>query len=147
MADRPLSLFDPDTLDAQRANRWREPHWDLVRQLIFPGVNIVAIAALLEIAGASPEQVAYFAGPIVVHQLGGDHVPDQLALAIRLDRFDAVREECAAGIIGDLAVPSDLAALLMTASLAAPLATEYADIFTWATHTTVGEARLGSTAG
>jgi len=93
MADRPLSLFDPDTLDAQRANRWREPHWDLVRQLIFPGVNIVAIAALLEIAGASPEQVAYFAGPIVVHQLGGDHVPDQLALAIRLDRFDAVREE------------------------------------------------------
>jgi len=35
----------------------------------------------------------------------------------------------------------------MTASLAAPLATEYADIFTWATHTTVGEARLGSTAG
>jgi hypothetical protein len=129
-------LFDSTAIEAARSRPWEDRQWDAVRDLLARGTSRGAIAALLTLAGAERKQVAYFQGPILVHPPGDADIPERLRRAISLDRFDAVHEECVTGTIGEFAVPSDLAAVLMTASLAAPLSSDYADMFVWATAVT-----------
>lgn len=137
------------TLQILRVMLWMDMRLELV----------VSLATMFE--AFSLEQIRYLTGPKVMCA-PGYHAPEWMDKAIALDRFDAITAEVlkefdveydpAAAMEKyahlQLATPSEIALYLTTASVLAPMTSDYVRLHTWATwqslhkHKPFGEEQL-----
>lgn len=104
----------------------------MIKIMLKTGMSPKAIAALLELTGLRKEHKQYFGAPIISSDsLWHDAIPAWLKLAIYQERLEIICTEHKRNEIGIYAGYSDAVAVLMSASLAAPLNSEWCDIYTW----------------
>ena len=104
----------------------------MIKIMLKAGMSPKAIAALLELTGLCKEHKQYFGAPIISSDsLWHDAIPAWLKLAIYHERLEIICNEHNRNEIGIYAGYPDAVAVLMSASLAAPLNSEWTDIYTW----------------
>ncbi|MEH2067890.1 MAG: hypothetical protein V7K47_06940 [Nostoc sp.] len=90
-------------------------------------------AALLELADLELGHIRYIAGPVIVHRSAWmDCIPPWIFKAIAIDRLKLVFEEHRKGVVGSLATPAEVVAVMMPASYEAPMASRWTDVYLWA---------------
>jgi hypothetical protein len=95
------------------------------------GANRWLIAWALAANGVHRDHVRYYVGPIMAQRGGEQALPLWLCRAITIERMETILAEHEAGYVGDLATLSEAAAVLLTASDAYPLRSEWVDIHSW----------------
>lgn len=104
----------------------------MIKIMLKTGMSPKAIAALLELTSLRKEHKQYFGAPIISSDsLWHDAIPAWLKLAIYQERLEIICNEHNRNEIGMYAGYPDAVAILMSASLAAPLNSEWTEIYTW----------------
>lgn len=98
------------------------------------GMSKHVLAALLGLDRVHPDHTRFLTGPIVQHQSPwASSTPEWLYQAVISDRVRIILDEHESGQPGWRVGPAELAAVIYPASLEAPLQTEYAELYMWAT--------------
>ena len=104
----------------------------LIKTMLKSGMSPKAISVLLDLTPLRKEHKQYFGAPIISSDsLWHDMIPAWLKLAIYQERLEIICDEHNRNEIGIYAGYPEAVALLMSASLGAPLNSEWVDIYTW----------------
>ena len=102
----------------------------MIKIMLKTGMSPKVISALLELTGLRKEHKQYFGAPIISSaSLWHDAIPYWLRLAIYQERLEIIFNEH--NEVGVYAGYPEAVAILMTASLEAPLNYEWTEIYTW----------------
>ena len=102
----------------------------MIKIMLKTGMSPKVISALLELTGLRKEHKQYFGAPIISSaSLWHDAIPHWLKLAIYQERLEIIFNEH--NEVGVYAGYPEAVAILMTASLEAPLNYEWTEIYTW----------------
>lgn len=97
------------------------------------GMNRAALCAFAEVFAPgllTLDDSRYLRGPVVVHQNGWtETLPDWLPAMVAIERSEIVFAETSRYIVG----PAEIAAVMYPATMAAPLYSDHADLYIWAT--------------
>jgi hypothetical protein len=97
------------------------------------GMNRAALCAFAEVFAPgllTLDDSRYLRGPVVVHQNGWtETLPDWLPAMVSIERAEIVFAETSRSIVG----PAEIAAVMYPATMAAPMYSDYADLYIWAT--------------
>jgi hypothetical protein len=97
------------------------------------GMNRAALCAFAEVFAPgllTLDDSRYLRGPVVVHQNGWtETLPDWLPAMVSIERAEIVFAETSRYIVG----PAEIAAVMYPATMAAPMYSDYADLYIWAT--------------
>lgn len=127
-----LSLFEIIVEAESSSGSITEKMQMMIKIMLKTGMSPKAIAALLELTSLRKEHKQYFGAPIICSDsLWHDTIPAWLKLAIYQERLEIICNEHNKQEIGIYAGYPDAVAVLMAASLAAPLNSEWCDIYTW----------------
>ena len=127
-----LNLFEIIGVAESSSNVITEKMQRMIKIMLQTGMSPKAIAALLELTSLRKEHKQYFGAPIISSDsLWHDIIPAWLKLAIYQERLEIICNEHNKQKIGIYAGSPDAVAVLMSASLAAPLNYEWCDIYTW----------------
>ena len=114
------------------SNRITEKMQMMIKIILKTGMSPKTIAALLELTSLRKEHKQYFGAPIISSDsLWHDAIPAWLKLAVYQERLEIICNEHNRNEVGVYAGYPDAVAVLMSASLAAPLNSEWTDIYTW----------------
>jgi len=126
-----MILFNEDQL-AQPSTFTPASEIMLVR-LAELGAPKTLIAAFLEMDRAHRDHLRYLLGPVVQHQSDWcDTTPSWLYSAITSGRLRIILAERAQGQIGWQVAPEEITACLYPATMDAPMRSDYADLYLWA---------------
>jgi hypothetical protein len=96
------------------------------------GMSPKILSGLLELTGVKKEHKHYFGAPIIAHQSSWmDTIPDWLKKVVYKERFEIITKEYEKNEIGIYSGLSEAVCVLMPASMEAPLAHEWANIYLW----------------
>jgi hypothetical protein len=132
------SLFDVEALTVANRRQKSEKKITSATKAMFLllaelDMNKEVTAALLELSDMELGHIRYIAGPVIVHRgAWSDCIPSWIFRAIAIDRLKLIFDELELGIVGKLATPAEVVAVMMPASYEAPMKSRWTDVYLWA---------------
>lgn len=132
------SLFDVEALTAKNRRKLAQKKITPATKAMFLllaelDMNKEVTAALLELSDLELWHIRYIAGPVIVHRgAWSDCIPPWIFRAIAIDRLKLIFDELDIGIVGKLATPAEIVAVMMPASYEAPMKSRWSDVYLWA---------------
>ena len=124
-----LNLFEIIVEAESSSDRITEKMQMMIKIMLQTGMSPKAISALLELTGLRKEHKQYFGAPIISSDsLWHDAIPHWLKLAIYQERLEIICNEHNKQEIGIYAGHPEAVAVLLSASLGAPLDSEWVNI-------------------
>lgn len=126
-----MQLFNEN--DLAQPSRLTGDSARLLAALADLGCGKHALAALLSLDDAHPDHVRFLTGPVVQHASPwAETTPRWLYEAVTADRLRIIIAERERDEVGWQAGPAELTAVMYPATMDAPMALEYSDIYLWA---------------
>ncbi|MFN6474045.1 MAG: hypothetical protein RMY36_030820 [Nostoc sp. SerVER01] len=131
-------LFDVEALAVQNRRKQAQKKLPPATQKLLLMMTEMELAkevtaALLDLADMELGHIRYIAGPVITHRSAWmDCIPPWIFKAIAIDRLKLVFEEHQKGIVGSLATPAEVVAVMMPASYEAPMGSRWTDVYLWA---------------
>lgn len=128
-----MKLFSEDQLDRPVPSTFTPASEIMLVRLAELGAPKTLIAAFLEMDRVHRDHLRYLLGPVVQHQSDWrDATPSWLYAAVTAGRLRVILAERAEGCIGWQVAPEEITACLYPATMDAPMRSEYADLYLWA---------------
>ena len=132
--DVQMELFNREVLKEMKegGDCFTAPTQSLLNVMIKAGMSPRAISGLLEFTGVRKDHRHYFGAPVISSESQWkDMIPGWLKRAVYQERFEIICREYRKNEIGFRAGITEALAVLMPASMEAPLDHEWANIYVW----------------